>query len=205
MISMKDYAKSKNVSYEAIRKQVARYKNELEGHIFKQDRTNFLDEYAIEFLDQKRASNPVIIYEVAKDEEIDRLKKENDSYLKKIAFLQEQLLQQKDQMAALETAKQIAEKEKQLAIAEAVSEANKQAEEVKRIALEERARVLAEQAEIAKNKAVDDAKKEAARVAKEEKDKEYEPVLQELDKAKKELERPLTFMERLTGKRKVGD
>lgn len=196
MISMRDYAKQKNISYEAVRKQVVRYKNELADHIFKQDRTQFLDEYAVDFLDQKRASNPVIIYEVSKDEEIDRLKKENDSYLKKIAALQEQLLLQQDQMIALETAKQIAEKEKQLAITEAVSEANKLAEEDKKAALEEKARELKERAEIEKYEAVEAARRE--------KDEEFEPVRQEFEAARQELERPIKFREWLRTKGRKG-
>ena len=43
MISIRDYAKKNNVSYEAIRKQVKRYENELRGHIIKKSRTQFLD------------------------------------------------------------------------------------------------------------------------------------------------------------------
>ena len=39
MISLKDYAKNKGVSYEAVRKQVSRYREELEGHIQKVNRT----------------------------------------------------------------------------------------------------------------------------------------------------------------------
>lgn len=42
MISLKDYAKNKNVSYEAVRKQVNRYKTELEGHIHKVNRTQYM-------------------------------------------------------------------------------------------------------------------------------------------------------------------
>ena len=55
MISIKDYAKNKGVSYEAVRKQVNRYKDELDGHIHKQNRTQYLDDEAVTFLDSKRA------------------------------------------------------------------------------------------------------------------------------------------------------
>ena len=44
MISLKDYAKKKNVSYEAVRKQVNRYRDELGDHLYKKDRTQYLDE-----------------------------------------------------------------------------------------------------------------------------------------------------------------
>lgn len=54
MISLKDYAKNKNVSYEAVRKQVNCYKTELERHIHKVNRTQYLDDEAVPFLDSKR-------------------------------------------------------------------------------------------------------------------------------------------------------
>ena len=37
-------AKQNNISYEAVRKQVARYKDELKGHLIKEGRQQFLDE-----------------------------------------------------------------------------------------------------------------------------------------------------------------
>ena len=78
MLSIKDYAKSKGVSYEAVRKQVSRYKIELDGHIFKTNRTQYLDDDAVAFLDKKRAESPIIIMENSKDEELQRLKEENN-------------------------------------------------------------------------------------------------------------------------------
>ena len=44
MITIKDYAKQKGVSYEAIRKQIKRYEDELEGHLVKQNRFLMLDD-----------------------------------------------------------------------------------------------------------------------------------------------------------------
>ena len=78
MVSIKDYAKSKGVSYEAVRKQVSRYSEELKGHISVKNRTKYLDDDAVAFLDQKRAENPIIIMESNKDDELQRLKEEND-------------------------------------------------------------------------------------------------------------------------------
>ncbi len=103
MISMKDYAASKGVSYEAVRKQVNRYKDELDGHIFKQGRTQYLDDEAIAFLDDKRKNNPVVVLNTNKDEEIERLERENKALLLKIAELQESLLISKDTISALQT------------------------------------------------------------------------------------------------------
>ena len=58
MVSIRDYAKMNNVSYEAIRQQVKRYEDELNGHIIKQNRTQFLDDVAVDILDQHRKENP---------------------------------------------------------------------------------------------------------------------------------------------------
>ena len=77
MIQIKDYAKEKHVSYEAVRKQIKRYEADLEGHIIRQGNTQFLDDEAVKFLDGKRASNPVIIYEHDKDIQIEQLQEEN--------------------------------------------------------------------------------------------------------------------------------
>lgn len=96
MISIKDYAKNKGVSYEAVRKQVNRYKGELDGHIHKQNRTQYLDDEAVTFLDSKRAESPVILLQMDKDEEIQRLNDENKALLIKVAELQDALIKEKD-------------------------------------------------------------------------------------------------------------
>lgn len=105
MVSLKEYAKNKGVSYEAVRKQVNRYKDELKGHISKVNRTQYLDEEAVAFLDGKRAESPIIIMESGKDEEIQRLEMENKALLLKVAELQEALLKEKDQVKLLQNEK----------------------------------------------------------------------------------------------------
>lgn len=105
MVSLKEYAKNKGVSYEAVRKQVNRYKDELKGHISKVNRTQYLDQEAVAFLDNKRAESPIIIMESGKDEEIQRLEMENKALLLKVAELQEALLKEKDQVKLLQNEK----------------------------------------------------------------------------------------------------
>lgn len=105
MITIKEYAKIKSVSYEAVRKQIKRYTTELDGHIVKINRTQYLDDYAVEFLDEKRNSNPIIIMESSKDEEIEQLKREKEALLIKVASLQEELLKEKDQVKTLQLEK----------------------------------------------------------------------------------------------------
>lgn len=91
MITIKDYAKQKGVSYEAIRKQIKRYEDELEGHLVKQNRFLMLDDEAVRFLDSKRSENPVIVYEQNKDEELEQLRHENKVLLIQMNTVQDQL------------------------------------------------------------------------------------------------------------------
>ncbi|WP_303063816.1 hypothetical protein [Acidaminococcus massiliensis] len=91
MITIKDYAKQKGVSYEAIRKQIKRYDTELEGHLIKQNRFLMLDDEAVQFLDGKRSENPVIVYEQNKDEELEQLRQENKMLLIQMNTVQDQL------------------------------------------------------------------------------------------------------------------
>ena len=101
MISLKDYAAKRNITYEAVRKSVARYKDELDGHIIKIDRTQFLDDEAEAFLDEKRQKNPVVIIQQDKDEQIEQLRRENEQLKDKLIAAQEALLNQKDEIARL--------------------------------------------------------------------------------------------------------
>lgn len=102
MITLKDYAKEHNISYEAVRRSVNRYKEDLEGHIHIEGRTQYLDDEAIEFLDTKRQQNPVVIINQDKDEELERLRSEREALLIRIAELQDSLLKEKDKVAMLQ-------------------------------------------------------------------------------------------------------
>lgn len=94
VISLKDYAAQKNVTYEAVRQQVNRYKDELDGHIIRDGRQQFLDEDAVAFLDAKREKNPVTILQQSKDETIGDLERTKEQLLIKVA-------DQADKIAAL--------------------------------------------------------------------------------------------------------
>ena len=85
VITLRDYAKQNNISYEAVRKQVVRYADELGTHIIKDGRQQFLDEEAVAFLDAKRQKNPIAIIQQDKDEEIEALRREKEGLLIKIA------------------------------------------------------------------------------------------------------------------------
>lgn len=96
MISIKDYAAKNHVTYEAVRQQVKRYADELDGHIIKISRTQYLDDEAVAFLDEKRKRNPIIIQEVNKNQEIRALQDENKALLLKVTELQDQLLRERE-------------------------------------------------------------------------------------------------------------
>lgn len=106
VMSIKDYAKARKISYEAARQQVKRYEKELQGHISKQNRTQYLDDFAVELLDGHRQQNPVVIVNQDRDEEIERLRAENKALLQQIATLQDRLLTAQDSL--LDASKQAA-------------------------------------------------------------------------------------------------
>lgn len=105
MQTIKEYAKNNGVSYEAIRKQIKTYEVELKEHILKNGRTQYLDDYAVEFLNKKRANSTIIIQKADKDELIKSLENENRALLLKVAELQEQLLKEKDAVKLLQEQK----------------------------------------------------------------------------------------------------
>ena len=106
MVTIKEYAKSKNVSYEAVRKQIQKYKDkELKEHVIRKNKTQYLDDYAVEFLDNRRRESPIMVVQMNKDEEIERLEMENKALLLKVAELQEALLRDKDEVKQLQLEK----------------------------------------------------------------------------------------------------
>lgn len=67
-MTIKEYATSRAVSYEAVAKQVRQYKKkELKKHIKYQGRTAELDDFAIEFLDKHRQPKNVVMVESAEE------------------------------------------------------------------------------------------------------------------------------------------
>ena len=80
MISIKDYAGDSGVSYEAVRRQIKRYSEELDGHIRTEGRTQYLDEVAVAFLDSHRAKAPLAIGDVETERELEYYKKQAEEY-----------------------------------------------------------------------------------------------------------------------------
>ncbi len=105
MLSIQEYADKKKVSYEAVRKQLKRYAKELQGHISIQNRKQYLDEFAENFLDEKRKQSPIVVVETAKKEELEAAKAEIEALKQTVLDLQSQLNTSKDKIMALQDEK----------------------------------------------------------------------------------------------------
>ena len=171
MISIKDYAASHGVSYEAVRRQIARYSGrEMDGfrisdHIIKVNRTQYLDDEATAFLDARRAQNPVVVQQEQRDETIERLRAEVDRLQKRLITAQDEyrvLLQDKHEIELREQ-KLLADKDAidgiKAAAEEAIARAEK-SEEARHVA-EEAAKAAQEEAERVR-KAAEEASASAA-------------------------------------------
>lgn len=113
-LTIKAYAKESGVTYEAVRQQIKRYSEELEGHIHLQGRTQYLDDEAIAFLDQHHLDRPIIVSEAGYDramreleDTIAQLKADNEDLLERLTKASEKVAELADWKA--EKAMEIAE------------------------------------------------------------------------------------------------
>lgn len=88
--TIKDLAKELNCSYEAVRKQTKRYAKELGDHIYTQHKTQYLDDFACDFIRSKRMDSPVVISRLEHDEAMEMLKQKYTEILEKYTTLQEE-------------------------------------------------------------------------------------------------------------------
>jgi hypothetical protein len=102
MITVKELAERNHVSCEAIRKQLRRYKKELDGHVLQQGRTQLLDDEAIAFLQEHRSRNPIIIQQEDKSAWIEQLQEQNTLLLAKVAEQAEKIVAQSKEILQLE-------------------------------------------------------------------------------------------------------
>lgn len=88
MITTKEYAKSRDISYEAARQSIKRHHDEIAPHIHKHGKTQYIDDDGIEILDRYRVSKSPEVY-LGKEnpaETIDQLKNQ-------IILLQNQIIE----------------------------------------------------------------------------------------------------------------
>ena len=178
MISIKDYAAQHGISYEAARQQISRYSGrEVDGfriseHINKVGRTQYLDDDAVDFLNERRSRNPVIVQQEGQSETIERMRARIDS-------LQNRLIEAQDEYRTLLQDKHAIEMQAQKLLED------KQQVEVLR-ASTEAAEKRAEAAESVKEVALK-AKKEAEEAAERIKE-DFEQLKKELEEAKRQAE-----------------
>lgn len=101
MVKIKEYAEEHGVSYEAVRSQIKRYSTELSDHIIKKGRTQYLDEDAVAFLDEKRKENPIVVVDNQLVDQIKSLQEENSRLRDQIIALLEKnndLLEKQSQL-----------------------------------------------------------------------------------------------------------
>lgn len=101
-MTIKQYAESQNVSYEAVRKQIIRYAEDLGEHIVRKNRTQYLDDWAVDFLTERRKENPVIIVNQDKTEEIESLRSQVETLRVQLLNAQNELLKEKDRVISLQ-------------------------------------------------------------------------------------------------------
>ena len=103
MTTIRDYARDHRVSYEAIRSQVSRYREDLDGHIITKGRTKYLDDFAVEFLNSKRKDDPVSVVTVEKSEIIDSLRDQIEALKNELMTTQKRVIElQSDNQLMLE-------------------------------------------------------------------------------------------------------
>ena len=177
MISIKEYAKSHGVSYEAVRSQVARYMDReadgfrLADHISKVGRTQYIDDEGVAFLDERRSRSPIVIQQEERDETIERLRKRVDE-------LQSRLIAAQDEYRVLMEEKHAIEMREQELIAD-----KQMIDEIRAEAAEAVAR--AEEAEAAQKRAEEEAEK--ARVQAEQQEKAAQEAREEADRFRTEV------------------
>lgn len=147
MITIKDYAKGRGISYEAARQQIGRYMGRevdnfrLADHISRMNRTQYLDDEAVAFLDERRAKNPVIIQQEERDETIERLRQRVDDLQTRLLAAQDEyraLLLEKHSIELREQAL-LADKQKNDEMRAGFEAAEKRADEARKAAEAEKA------------------------------------------------------------------
>lgn len=98
-MTLKEYSVTRNVSYNAIRKRIQRFKECLGENIFRQGKNLILNEKAVEFLDSKQKHH---VNTQCQENLIDELKKENNDLKDQVINLQNMVIElQKNLVNAL--------------------------------------------------------------------------------------------------------
>lgn len=164
MVTLKQFADDQGISYEAVRRQVVRYADDLRGHVVRKQHTQYLDDEAVAFLKERRRASPLVLQTIDQSEEIAALRAELEQTRQKLMQAQEAIVQHQAKIIELqdETRQMLTERvcyaELQDKTAEQQKTIDNQDEEIRRLNGK-----LTEQA--AKISELDQAREEAERKA----------------------------------------
>ena len=102
LMTLKQFADDQGITYEAVRRQVIRHADKLQGHIVKKNRIQYLDDEAVNFLKERRRESPIILQTIDQSEEIDRLTDQIESLKAQLMTAQSELLKEKDRIISLQ-------------------------------------------------------------------------------------------------------
>lgn len=93
MMTLKEYAADRQVTYEAVRRLVSKYRKQLEGHIIREKGTQYLDSEAIAFLNDKRRASRLVVIREENTDKIEALESEVETLTQKLIAAQNEFLQ----------------------------------------------------------------------------------------------------------------
>lgn len=102
LVTLKQFAESQGITYEAVRRQVIRYEEKLSGHIYKQNGVQYLDEEAVTFLKERRRASPIVLQTIDQKEAIDQLKEQIEKLRVQLMTVQSELIKEKDRVIELQ-------------------------------------------------------------------------------------------------------
>lgn len=190
MIKLQDFAASKGVTDKAIYKHLQKHQEALQGHFEKRGKNGtWLDDFACEYISSLMISNPPVIGDNLQQQEIERLSKENDELKNRLIYLQDKTLAMSEEVASLK----LENKDLQFRL-ETSNEKDKEE-------LEHKLELSDQEKEEAQIQAA--AQAEEARIQKERADSAERKIAEVEQAFAAEQQRPLSLMERLTGKRRL--
>lgn len=113
MMTVRQLAEKHNVTYESMRKLLSKHAEALKGHIVTQDRTRYLDEWAIQFLEEERKKSKIVVIREDHTDEIARLSEEVEKLKAQLVAAQAELLTaQQARISALDRIVELQETER---------------------------------------------------------------------------------------------
>lgn len=130
MITIKEYAEARGKSVQAVYKAMKSKKNKerLQGHIERIEGKQWLDDIAVQILDESRADSPVIYVEDNREEQIKQYRQEVEKYKSLVIELQRQLLEKQEQLSSVKDQARLLESKEQ----ERIREVDRLQEELER-------------------------------------------------------------------------